>query len=153
MKRLFLVLACACGVPAPPRTISVSPELPEHILIGVATARDAWCSAPVGWCPELVDYGGESIVAVEHFEVEGKDSSGLKPRMNNVNGYIQISPVIANDPTWPWSGMCTHEFGHYGIPAHLSKSPLMKAAFGLNDPVPIVVDSVAASAWCTYQGC
>jgi len=139
-----IMLLNGCGA-APPRTITVSPDLPEDVQVAAAVAADAWCSAPVGWCPELVAEGGESEIRIEAFK-----GHSAQARANNGGRAIRVQP----DTIGFWlDGMMTHEFGHYGIDGHVPTSALMRAKFDLDTDIPTTVDAQAAGEWCAQQGC
>ncbi len=147
------LLLAACGGPPPPRTISVAPELPEQVQIAAAVARDAWCAAPVGWCPELVEGMGDAEIRVEPFPdafdgIQGHVGAGA----HNDGAFIAVAPAVIDGFT-DLSGALTHEFGHFGIDGHVPTSALMHARFATAADVPTVVDVEASAEWCSQQGC
>lgn len=146
---LILGLLFGCGAP-PPRTIQVSPELPEAVQVAAARARDAWCLAPVGWCPELTTEPGDAFIEVRAYR---GTSAGSRMR-NNLGVAIQVQPDVAKWPADQITGAMTHEFGHFGIEDHVAKSALMRARFETSSDVPWDVDAEASDEWCAEQhGC
>lgn len=148
----LVLVACGAEAPPPPATITVSPELPAAVREAAARARDGWCAAPVGWCPELVASGGEVEVRVEAF---GRACTEDTPvgvacwgALHVASGDILVAPVSWLD----LDGPLLHEFGHAGIRGHIDESALMRAEF-MSDGVPTVVDAEAAAGWCAQQGC
>jgi len=140
-----MLVGCAA---APPQTITLAPGLHESVAIAAARARDAWCAAPVDWCPELVDSGGDAQVIVQAFTGQSWDS-----RMNNSGETIKVQANIVEGGADYLTGAMVHEFGHFGIDGHVPRSPLMKARFDLGEDIPWTVDSLAAAEWCKQQGC
>lgn len=143
-----VVLFAACAGP-PPATIGVSTDLPEGIQVAAARARDAWCAAPVGWCPDIVSEGGEAHIEIHHFADERK---GCQMR-NDGLGTIDVRPAIADWSADDLTGAMTHEFGHFGIDGHVPSSALMHARFSSPGEIPWAVDTEASDAWCAQQGC
>jgi hypothetical protein len=152
----LVVLAFAltgCGTwPDPPRAITVSPNLPDAVLLGVVQARDAWCAAPVGWCPELVESGGDSDIVVAHFagEVTEEGSGVAAYNHNGVRIFVSQNAVDSGEKL---GGALAHEFGHFGIAGHVEASPLMRAETDYLGDVEPRVDAFAAMQWCREQGC
>lgn|SRR3569832_2098916 len=141
-----------CAGYTPPRTITVSPDLPADVLIAAARARDAWCDVAetTGWCPELVDAGGEGQIVVRHFPEEAE---GAQARTCG-NDTICVRPGMADATADDLDGVLTHEFGHLaGIAKHVERSSLMRAEFPTPADIPAHVDALAVAELCKEQGC
>lgn len=137
-------------------TIAVDRSLPPGVHEAVARARDAWCAAPVGWCPEIVADNGEAFIVAGHWS---KETNGIDPgsiASNRGDGTVLLSQTMLSagyvDAGY-WTGALTHEFGHFGIAKHVERSPLMRAELEGPREVPTVVDAAAAAEWCSEQGC
>lgn len=157
---LFTLMAFGCtgcaGAPAPPATIAIDSNLPQGVQAAAAEARDAWCAAPVGWCPEIVAGRGEAFVTAGHWS---KETNGVDPgsiASNRGNGTILLSETLLSagyvDAEY-WVGALTHELGHFGIDGHVASSPLMRANMETPREIPSTVDPPAAAEWCNEQGC
>lgn len=158
-RTVLVYLVCAAALAAcapeatPPATITLGAALPESVQIAAARARDAWCAAPVGWCPELVAEGGEGIIRVAHFKLEASsDPKALKPAWQ-VENRIDVAPFAQDWTADELSGPMLHEFGHFGIEGHVEDSPLMREKPGNVAQMPRAVDAAAAAEWCAQQGC
>lgn len=158
---IAVVLFAACAEPPPPRTISLSSELPDKVLAAAAAARDAWCAAPVGWCPELVyDQPGDSRIRVHDFRGEIRpdaDGDGVFEQgygaHNDRGALIEVAPYAAEFSQEELNATLMHEFGHYGISGHVQASALMRRLLNFFIEIPDHVDAEAAAAWCAQQGC
>ena len=138
-----------CGTPPPPRTITVSPNMPEAIQVAAQRAADAWCSAPVGWCPELVDDGGDSVILVG----DAAGNADFVAATNNGRRLLISARTVAEGWTADdLTGPLLHEFGHYGIDGH-TRDGLMAPRFEYALEIPHEVDPVAVAEWCEQQGC
>lgn len=152
MKTPLLLLALllpACGY-TQPTTITVDPGLPEGLQEAVGRAQTAWCavSDQTGWCPALVDSGGDAEVRVGHFpdEAIGGDA--------HTDGWlIEVSPRVAEAGADDLDGVMAHEFGHVGgINSHVKRSALMHAKFPTMADIPCEVDTLAVVALCDQMG-
>jgi hypothetical protein len=149
MKRALLLLLCACGR-VPPDSITVSPELPEPVQVAAARARDIWCAVSdrTGWCPDLVDEGGQARLHVGHFADE---KIGAKAHTDQ--GSVELSPDAATWDVDALTGVLAHEYGHLGIEGEVPHSPLMCGFYDSPLDIPWAVDTLALSAWCDQQEC
>jgi hypothetical protein len=158
MRMLLCLLLGACGGPAmaPPHTIMLDPRLPSGVIDAAHRARDAWCAAPVGWCPEFVTERGDAFITEGHWS---KETNGVDPgsiASNRGNGVVLLSETMLSAgyvDTDYWAGALTHEFGHFGIDGHVASSPMMRADMRTPREIPSVVDAAAAAEWCAQQGC
>lgn len=153
---LALMVAVAaltgCGGYTPPQTITVSPELPEAVLVAAARARDAWCAVSdvTGWCPELVSEGGEGQIVIRHFPQE---ADGAQARTCG-DDLICIRPGMVDATADDLDGVLTHEFGHLaGFSGHNARSSLMREDFPTPADIPAVVDPLTVTVLCEQQGC
>jgi hypothetical protein len=145
-KLVALMLVCAaCGSPPPPRTITVSEDLPLQVQAAAYIARDAWCASPVGWCPEIVTGFADAQIIVHRF-------TGNNPgaKLHNDGARIEVQPDAVD---FDLSGAMTHEFGHFGIDGHVEDSELMHKEFASSLDIPVTVDPEAVGAWCKEQEC
>lgn len=158
----FALVMLACAVlfldgcaPQPPRTIAVSPSLPDGVHEAAQRAASAWCdvSNQTHWCPDIVDSDGDSEVRPDDWPGACEsDSAPDEPcnGMHNYRGiYIGVSPMVRDWDADKLTIQLTHEFGHYGIDGHVKRSLLMRAV----NPASAAVDSPALAAWCEQQGC
>lgn len=161
-RSLFaLALLAACAEPPPPRTISLSSALPDTVLVAASAARDAWCAAPVGWCPELVyDVMGDSELRIHDFRGEMRpdaDGDGVFEQgygaHNDRGAVIEVAPYAAERGQAELTAMLMHEFGHYGISGHVPASALMRSRLNFFVEIPDHVDAPASDQWCRQQGC
>jgi hypothetical protein len=148
-----LVLMSGCGAAPPPRTIAASPDLPESVLIAASRARDAWCAAPVGWCPELVPDSGDAVITVGDYD--GSDATeNASGGRNDGSGSLEIATWAVSIPLEDLVGIMTHEFGHFGIDGHVNhRGSLMYWRFEYSSDIPHDVDSWSSVEWCDQQGC
>ena len=162
MKALLAVaLLAACAEMPPPQTISLKSDMPDNVLLAAELSRDAWCVAPVGWCPELVyDQMGDSQIRIGDFKGEVKpdaDGDGSFERgfgaHNDRGAVIGIAPYAATWGAEQLTAALMHEFGHYGIQGHVAASALMRAELNFWNDVPDHVDIEASDKWCEQQGC
>jgi len=138
---LLLVLVACAG--APPRTVTVGIDLPPEVRVAAWNARERWCAA-VGYCPELVAFGGDGFVRVRRF---GDDWIAAAHQTRDL---IEVSPLwLDHDLT----GAMLHEWGHFGIDGEVESSWLMKARHADEADFPDVPDPAAIEAWCAQQGC
>lgn len=155
-RRLLALLLGACSAPPlPPQTIAIDPQLPPGVVAAVHRARDAWCAAPVGWCPDIVAENGDAYIMAGHWakETNGVDAGNIARN----NGHrVMLSETMLSagyvDADY-WVGAITHEFGHFGIDGHVASSPLMRADMEAPRQIPSTVDGPAAAEWCNEQGC
>jgi hypothetical protein len=159
---IYILAACACGAPTPPRTINLD-DAPENAREAAYVSAAAWCdvSDQTGWCPELV-YGvmGDAKIWVGHFPGEiqpnaaGDSWAAEGYGAHNVGSGIQIAPLAARLLSIPeLSAVLDHEFGHFGIEGHVSTSALMQAVMHVDIDAPQSVDQEAVNAWCKEQDC
>jgi Zn-dependent protease with chaperone function len=151
---LPLILALGCDRLGPPEQIAIG-DLPEDVQVAAAAARDAWCAAEVGWCPELTEDSGAPI-EIGHWDTE---VSGGEPGAygHNDNGaYIEISRNWLDSGTATVHGLTVvliHEMGHWGNQGH-AREGIMKAEHPHGpESVEPVVDAAAQALWCAEQDC
>lgn len=153
MMRLapFTMFAIACNSLPPPPAITVRSDAPDVVVSAISQARDAWCVADVGWCPDLVAFGGADIYirtwnGAGHPAGPGEtlEESGWEGPAGIQDAWeIQVPPQFATALDLPW--ILVHEFGHFCIQGHDSRSTIMSAQPEVR-PEP-VVDDFARSDW------
>jgi hypothetical protein len=161
---LAIALSCACNSLPPPASIEVGPETPETVAAAIAQARDAWCVADVGWCPEIVSRGGEARVYVTDWDGVGhqlnesvtfEEGGWTGPAAHTSAWRVEVAPQFATELDLTW--VLVHEFGHFAIggfcsdsklvkDGHVPSSLIMRAAQLDGRPAP-EVDDPARRAW------
>lgn len=148
----FLVLwALGCNSLPPPASIRVDDTTPDVVANAIGVARDAWCAADVGWCPEISPFG-EATVTVTRWREVGhgvgpgttlEETGWTGPAGHEFAWAVEVAPEFATDLDMP--GVLTHEFGHFAIEGHDPRSALMVAFH--TDPIVPVVDEFARRDW------
>lgn len=163
-----VVYLTGCNSLPPPGAINVKSDAPEVLAKSIALARDAWCAADVGWCPDLVTYGGADVVITTwakdgHFAGPGEtleEAGWTGPAAHTSAWRVEVDPNFATDLDLPW--VLVHEFGHFCIndfspksklivDAHVPTSAIMQAA-QLDGRPDAVVDEPARRAWLDSCG-
>ena len=153
MKKLIpaLLLNLACNSLPPPAAITVNASTPDVVARSIVVARDAWCVADVGWCPEIVEWGGAEVV-VTRWDGAGKpggpgetleETGWIGPAAHADAWRVEVVPEFVTDLDLP--GVLAHEFGHFCLDGHVGASALMRPEHV--DPIQPIVDAAAASAW------
>lgn len=146
------LIALACNSLPPPPAITVRDNDDPIVVSAISVARDAWCNADVGWCPDLVSFGGAEVSIVPWDGVGGEriDGTWYGAAGHEDAWNIEVDPAFMTDEELP--GILTHEFGHFCIEGHNAKSALM-TWFHTEAIVP-VVDEQARESWldaCVYN--
>lgn len=150
-----LIFSLGCNSLPPPPAITLKSDASDVMTEAVWTARNAWCAADVGWCPEVVEFGGADIhirswSGAGHFAGPGDtlEEAGWKGPAGHEDAWsIEVPPEFATEEDLPW--ILTHEFGHFCIEGHVASSLIMSAQpTGRPEPV---VDEPARRSW--LQAC
>lgn len=151
-KSIAIAALClACNSLPPPPAITVNSAMPDVVASAISTAREAWCAADVGWCPDLVSSGGADVMITDWRYVghalgpgETVDETGWTGPAEHRDAWrIEVAPPFATQEDLP--GILTHAFGHFCIDGHIADSALMRAST-VGAIVPLV-DEPARAAW------
>lgn len=147
----IVVYASGCNSLPPPASIHLEADASEVLAEAVWTARDAWCAADVGWCPDVFP-GGEARIYVTTWDGAGhelnpaaesfEEAGWTGPAGNETAWEVKVPPPFATAQDLSW--ILVHEFGHFCIDGH-TREGIMQAAPAYR-PEP-VVDETARAAW------
>lgn len=163
----LVIYATGCNSLPPPAAINVESDASPVVAEAIAAAREAWCVADVGWCPDLVSFGGAEI-EITRWDDAGhtlqagetmEETGWTGPAAHTDAWRIEVAPefATAEDLTW----VLVHEFGHFCIndyssdtklvhDGHVPTSKIMRAA-QLDGRPTAEVDAPARRAW--LQSC